>query len=115
MSGEQDGARHYSIRVVESDVYVVAADFVGFVVKRLGDVADEVDEKSESIVYFLVGKGARLYSCCVICNGADRAAFSSAVSIIVYTAARWSGADQVRERDSQHRCGISYGLSSASI
>lgn len=54
MSGEQDGARHYSIRVVESDVYVVAADFVGFVMKRLGDVADEVDEKSESIVYFLV-------------------------------------------------------------
>lgn len=93
MSGEQDGARHYSIRVVESDVYVVAADFVGFVVKRLGDVADKVDEKSESIVYFLVGKRARLYSCCVICNGADRAAFSSAVSIIVYTAARWSGAD----------------------
>lgn len=74
---------------VPGDFDVVAADELGFVVQRLRDVAEEVDQELERL--FVVG--GRLLGVLkargVVCDGADDAAGGWAVAGQSYGAGTW--------------------------
>ena len=44
----------YGISAVKSHVDIISTDFVGFIVQRLCNVANEVHQEAKSVVYFLI-------------------------------------------------------------
>ena len=65
----------------KSDIDIVATDFKGFIVERLVDVDDKVDDEAEGVVDFIRTQRGGNDTLSVICNGAATAKPKSLASV----------------------------------